>query len=255
MGGSGTGTPATGAGTVIPATITCLTLVSDALTEIGWLAQGETPTYNDGDYCRRRLNRMLDSWATRGLYCYYLDHTNHTFTTSAQSYTIGASGADFTAARPEHILKANLMSSDGYRTPLYVVEWPADYGRITAPATSGTPNTLYYQPTVPNGVLYPYPYPTDTASGLELFTTVALQTYSALNTAYHLPPGYQEAITCSLAELLCTAYGRPLTPELVTAARNARVNIQAVNNRTPLLLSDYPDGADGDFDHHTGNLA
>ena len=220
---------------------TVQTLVGNALTELGLLAAGETLSANDGALGLSKLNRMLDSWNTRKLYVYVITKTSFAFGTSKQSYTIGPLGADFTAARPVRIDRAQLIivGTTDVQLPLRLLDVD-EYSNLAVPKLASTfPTQLYYQPTFPNGTLWPWPYPTNTANKLDLNMWTQLSKFTSLNDSFAFPPGYEDAITYSLSESMGPSFGKTITEDLKELARKARANIQSLNVTSPLIKSDF----------------
>lgn len=212
------------------------------MNEIGIIGANESAPSDQAAHGLTKLNRIIDQWQTQKRFVYYTEHTSYTFTTSRQSYTIGPTG-NFVATRPTKIEGANVIrvSADpDERWPLQVIE-VQDYAEIQIPAESGDePSRLYYQPTVPNGTLWPWPFPENTAAALanklELFTWVQLSAF-VLDTNINLPPGYEDALTWTLAESLLPSYGKSSSPELEVQARRARGAIQTVNSKAPKIAT------------------
>ena len=219
-------------------------MIDDALVEIGVLRQGQTAGANDATYGLKKLNRMLESWNLQGRKVYVIVHASlGVFPSSKQSYSIGRDGSpDFTADRPTRIIRANLLLTAGdpdTRIPLEVMNM-ATYADLTVPALSADiPTRLYYQPTIPNGTLWPWPFPTDLTNELELFTPEQLNSITTAGDSYDLPPGYEDAIVLSLAEAFCAPFSKTRTPELKEQARLARGSIESLNLKPPLLSSDF----------------
>jgi hypothetical protein len=215
-------------------------IIRSAVQALGRLGQGRGLSQSEKDDGLIVLNAMLDSWAARRLFAYEIAHASYAFGSSKQSYTIGPSGADFTAARPLRIERANLVivGAEESRTPLQVINFD-EYADIPiAGLSSGIPVKLYYRPTFPKGTLYPWPYPTDTANKLELFVWAQLSSFAALATEASLPPGYLEAVIYSLAEKLAPTYRLPISPDVERLARQARALISGVNSQSPKLATD-----------------
>src|SRR5439155_146871 len=107
----------------------------------------------------------------------------------------------------------------------------------------------------PNGSLYLWPIPTQAnAIELELWT---LLNKVLLTDTFSLPPGYEEALTLTLAEGLCPPFGRQVDPLLSSNAMKARAIIKSVNSAAPRM--DLRDGIEGGanrayFNYLTGNL-
>lgn len=234
-------------------------LIANALIEIGAIATGETPSASDLALGLSKLNRMIGLWNAQSLLVPYVDSAEFAFGTSKQSYTIGpaASSADFTSARPIRIVAASivLVSSSPYTyIPLDVMN-VEEYGDIRVPATSSTiPTRLYYKPTVTKGTLYPWPYPTVVTNKLSIDYWAQLAEVATADTIA-LAPGYEEALTTSLAEALGPSFGRTIAPELEKQAQMARSVIKGLNSQAPKLGSDFPgSGSRGAFNYLTGGF-
>jgi len=74
------------------------------------------------------------------------------------------------------------------------------------------------------------------ANKLEIFSLVQLDSFASLGTAVDLPPGYQEAITLSLAEKLSLPFAKSVTADLRDDARKARAIMTSLNTK-PLRLA------------------
>ena len=227
---------------------TVLDLMKNSLAEIGYISTQQTISTADQAFVFARLNRMVDSWKTQKRYVYTMDFASYAFGTSKQTYLIGPISADFTVtSRPARIERCNLIlvGTDEVRVPLSIINLDL-YADIPIAALSATfPSLIYYRPTYPNGTIYPWPYPTVTTNKLELFTWHLIEKFTATTDTLSLPAGYEEALTQSLAELLCSWAGRPLTQELRDSARNARAAIAGLNIQSPMPRTDCPDFTQG----------
>lgn len=225
-------------------------MFTDALRLLGIMGAGESaPTAEDTEVCRRALNRMMGQWNTRKRYAYYIRQQSFEFVNSQASYAIGtaANDADFVVSaggRPNKIESANLVMTNSdpvVQMPLRIINFD-QYDAIQIPALSSEfPNTLYYQPTFPNGTLWFWPaYPSETTFEVNLawwnqFLTVALGEESV---DVPLPDGYEDAIVLSLAERLYPMFPkRSDIAEIKMQAGNARGNIQSLNVPPPVISS------------------
>ena len=124
-----------------------------------------------------------------------------------------------------------------------VYDW-TEYNRISYPATDGAePDRIYYQETYPNGTIWPWPYPEDTATALanklEIFTWAYLSSWATADTSIDLAPGYKDAITWALAERLTVPFGLNLSNELKNQARMAMASVASVNLKARKISMDY----------------
>lgn len=234
-------------------TVSISDIVTDALREIGVLNAVDPPSGEDGALGLFRLNKILDNWnAERG--AVYADTiTPYTLTPALQPHTIGASGGTWTAAvRPVSIEGANLVNGDiRYHVRLRDAAW---WMALSDPElTSAIPTDLYYEPAWPLGKVWLYPVPT-TAYQFELQTRVLLAAV-ALSDTFTLPPGYQDALTLTLAEDLSGPLRVPLSPKTEQNAQKARGRVFG-NNSRPLPLRTWDSGMPGSigsaFDYRIG---
>lgn len=230
---------------------TALDVITNALVEIGAYAAGEVPSGADSSHALSRLNRLIDSWNAERPTIFSQSIATYDLVASTQSRTIGPTGNYVVAVRPMEIVRANLISgSDRYPVNVRDSAWwmEQDDRSITT-----LPTDLYYNPTFPNGTLYFWPIPDSSSYDIELETRSLLSTLAALATTFSMPPGYEEAITQTLAELLCPVYGKPLTAELAESARKARAVIKGANSRAPRIGTDSGLGGSGKtFNPYTG---
>jgi hypothetical protein len=217
---------------------TWLDIVTEALAEIGVVAGGESASADDADYALKKANRLLDRWNAERQAVYCDTFTSYVLTPNLAPHTIGPSGTLTATVRPVDIPAANLVvttSTPNDRTPLNIRDsawWMANSVRAI---TSPIPTDLFYRPNWPNGELNLWPVPT-AAYSLEIQTRVLLSATVALTTTFTLPPGYQDAITLSLAEECCTgAFGRPMPDGLPQRAAKARGIVWANNDEPPYL--------------------
>jgi len=193
---------------------------------IGALAGGETPTATDSQRVLRSLNSMLDSWSNERGFIYAL--TQETLALDgSQSYTIGEDGTpDFDTVRPLEIDPTTFVRSGNSDYPLTILTQD-EYAAIQNKSFSGSlPDSLYYDPTYPNGTLYLFP----AAQGsLHLSSWKPLSTFSLLTTALSMPPGYQRAIEYNLALEILPLFALPEPSTLARLAKQARRAIKHKN--------------------------
>ena len=177
--------------------------------------------------------------------------------TSAPDFAIPTS-------RPVKIVNANIILNDSAtptRVPMRIVDadWWANQRVPTIKTT--LPTHLYYQADWPNGSLFFWPVP-EVAYPVELETWTNLAQLGADDT-FTLPPGYEDAVTYTLAETICPAFSRPIDQTLAVLAMKARAIIQGLNSAAPLITTadlGVPSSSNdqrgrADFNWKTGNLA
>lgn len=211
---------------------TALELISDAHSEIGALATGQSLNANDAALGLRALNRLMQRWANTRLAVPVATEISVTLT-GAASYSIGPSG-DVVAARPVRIVSA--VATDGAGTDYVVRVYPRDLWDAIAvkDVTGGPPSAIWYEAVNTDSVVHVYPK----ASGytLKVRAQTVLQVFGDLADVLLLPDGYEAAIVYSLARDLCGAFERPVSAELARKQAGAVAAIKRTNTE-PLLLS------------------
>jgi hypothetical protein len=223
--------------------MTALELITNALYEINAVPPGETASSDDAALGLSKLNRLLDNWNAESLFIYGTTLSDFTLTINHNPHTIGVSGsgADFivATARPPKIEAAALILTDqtpNIYSPLEIVDGDWWINNPTPTLATQVPYYLYPNYSWPLGQIYLWPVPT-TAYGIRLKLWTLLSQL-ALTDTFSLPPGYQDAITLSLAESLTAPHGAQLSPILVKNASEARARIKSLNSEAPTMTCD-----------------
>lgn len=239
-----------------------------ALMEIRVARAGNVINPNDNADALLILNEYLDRLNATERALYDTTQTTFTLTSGLQPHTIGVTANSPTltvsVARPARILSANIVLSGNIRAPqggLTLInrqQWDAIAAGAAAgqsvTITSSIPLYLFYDAGWPNGSIYLWPVPT--ANKLELRFETLLANL-ALTDTFTLPPGYQQALRLTLAELLAPAFGQTVSPETRRAALEAR---QAVWGNNDLIPDAVPDGGvplggfRGGWNYKTGTI-
>jgi hypothetical protein len=222
--------------------VKAIDIITEAMQELNLISAVEIPSAEDAAYCLKKLNSVLDEWSARRAYAFNVGFVLYTLIPNHQPHTIGPTGDFVVSQRPVRIEAAALVLNTGTQVdlPLNLRDddwWAAQ--QVKQIATS-VPTDLYYSPDEVNGSLYLWPIPT-TAYGLRLETWVQLPVFADLNvTSYNLAPGYQRALTLTLAEDIAPAFG-PQAMQLAGAiagkAQSARRTIQSNNISSPRIAS------------------
>lgn len=151
-------------------------------------------------------------------------------------YTIGPSGADFTAPRPTRIDRANIVltnSNPTIRIPLQIVN-DLQWSDVTTPdlGSAPYPTKLYNNGDFPNSRLYLWPFPNQNGNALELFVPNAVSQFADLSDTFSFPPGFQNAFMLTLAERMIQSFD-DAPPSLVRMAARARAAFARINTVAP----------------------
>lgn len=209
-------------------------IVQDALEMLGVYAAGETMTDADAERGLTRLNNMMDSWSNESLSCYQILEQSGAMQVGVASYSIGTGGT-FNMTRPLRISdapgSAYLQDTNGNNYPVKVV--PRDYWNLIGSriVTSNVPDTLFYDPQYPLGIINVFPVPT---INWTLFWDSFLQLtdFANLSATLSLPPGYELAIKTNLALHLKPYFSvANIDPLVIEQARESKANIKRTNLR------------------------
>lgn len=231
-------------------------LIYAALRDLSVIRTGQTAPADLVDDCFEALNQLIDTWLIDQLLVYAYLADIYTLNGTQQSYTIGPSGADFTAPRPTEIQDANIVlntTSPVVRQPVQIInvdQWANIRVRQLQPAI---PLMLYYDKGFSaangSGTINLWPGP-QSSYELEIFTWQQLTAFPDKTTAIKFPPAYANAIRKNLAVSvapLCMLYGKtsvnvsqPLAAlgEVKDQARKALALIRSYNAQAPVLALD-----------------
>ena len=226
--------------------MTARDLITEAFQDLGILGAGDPLSATDAAIGVSKLTRLFDNWNAERLGVYASRLDTYTLTPNLNPHTIGPTGTFVISQRPVSIEGANLVLTGGINYPLNVRddEW---YRTVTIPAlATAIPTDLYYSPDWPNGSIYLWTVPT-VAYGLKLQTRIVLASL-AIDDTVTLPPGYRDAVTLTLGEMLAAAY--PPAQADTAAAQRARSRIFSNNDTTPKLIT-----ADEGMPRQTGTRA
>ncbi len=202
-------------------------LITRALRVSTVIGAGEPADADDAGDALLSLNMMLDAWQAEQLFAYAIIDRTHALTQGLGTYTVGAAGT-INIARPIRIAWAFSRNANGLDLPMQVI--PAEVYQAIFLKSIGNnyPTALYYEPTYPLGIIHLWELP---QAGLTLHfgSWEVLAEFPALATIVSVPPGYEDALTYSLAERLCVEYDKPVSQGLAKQAQMARANIQQDN--------------------------
>jgi hypothetical protein len=213
---------------------TALTILTDALLEIGVLSSGETPDTDQQTDGLRSLNRLMEKLSNARAFAYFADEVSQALTGQA-SFDIGPTG-DVVDLRPIKIESAT-ATYNGVTYPVEVYSFQ-QWDAIPDKTTTGTiPQIVYYEGVMPDGVVKVYPICTGSTLKLRILNVVT--SFATINTALSMPPGYEEALVKNLAINIAPQYQvTNINPITVKEAKSALAYIERVNTVIPKLSLD-----------------
>lgn len=224
-----------------PFQYTASTIIQDALEMLRVYAPGETFTLPDGARGRQVLNDMLDSWSNESLFCVTWLTQTFTMIPNVSAYTVGPSAA-IPGARPLRISNvsgsAYILDAAGNKYMMDVLDQMQWNLVTTAVANSDLPDTIFYDPQFPLGVINIWPTPNNsyTCSFLSL---KQLDGFHTLDSPFSLPPGYKLALTTNLAIALKPYFrDAQLDPIIIQRAMESKAAVKRNNMRPQVAVLD-----------------
>jgi hypothetical protein len=229
---------------------TVLDLITEALLDLGVLAEGEPPSSPQANGALSKLNSMLDSWNTQKLTVYGSTPTVVPIVAGQLSYTMGPSG-NINTDRPITIQAAYLRNPNTgpqqtMDIPLQILTDEEYQNYPYKLSTTNIPFAVWINYTAPIATVTLVPGGTDTNYSLVLWQQGRFASLT-LNQQFLLPPGYREPIVANLVLRLSPGYSIPpsgITSQIAIAGKR---NLQTVNlqvnalNVDPLLTRGYFD--------------
>lgn len=241
---------------------TAQTLIFAAYQMLGYYAPNETMSGADSALGLQQLNMMLDSWSNEPQACYAILEQSFALVVNKSSYTIGTSGSpDINTTRPLAIIDTpgaayiQDLNGNNYEVNVATRQTWNELANRTTQTNSTIPNTLFYDPQMPNGVINLWPTPNSGGYTCFFDSYQPFVQASTLVSNITLPPGYELAIESNLAVLLqpfCKntdvpkAVERLANKSLATIKRTNRRRNQAQFDRE-IVKSGYPN-----FNIYTG---
>lgn len=214
-------------------------IITRALKALGVLAAGETISGEDAADGLLALNSMLDSWAVDSLFVYAIQYQQHTVVPATHTVTVGP-GGDIDVARPLDI-QGDIVASLGDVDYIVRSITRAQYQTIMQKDVNGSmPSVYYYDRAFPVGTISFYPG-FGGAYTVKVPVRSQLSEFDTVEQEVALPPGYNRAITYSLAEELASTYERDIPISVARIAMSARKAIRRQNAISPVLdgVPDY----------------
>lgn len=207
-------------------------IITRAAQALGYTGRGEVLTATDANDGLTAFNAMLDSWSNESLMSFFTLERSFTLNINQQTYTIGTGGY-INATRPYDITGAFVRDTNNNDYPMRVIPQDIWNNIGTKYITSQIPDTLFYDPQYPLGVINIFPVPL--LSYTVFFDSTQDQTTLAtLTTTIATPVGYERAYVLNLAIELASA-GFPVMLDdksygiLINNAAQAKANIKRAN--------------------------
>ncbi len=239
-----------------------LEIMTNAARDLTIIGSGETlPSAEDTEQVLiPHYNRMVGYLTARQLGWYDVNE-KFPWGVSQQSYEIAPAGTTpapgvfvMTAAgvRPPKFDRAKIVltavsPNTEIVIPIITVQI---YSGIVNPTLSALyPYRIYYQPTFPNGTLWPVPFPTATGNALRLFWKNQISTITTLTMGTDLgdlAPGVEDALTWEMVRRCAPAFRRTLTQDQKDMCSSSFNILLTMKNADPVLIQTDLAGSNND---------
>lgn len=213
-------------------------LLTSALTDLGVIQAGETPTAADSEIAFARFNDWLNGNKLLAGLIFQTVRTTWALT-GAASYTVGVGGT-LSIQRP--ISPSDITALTFYDTTVspilemaLVLFTDDQYFAIPQKGlTSVYPVGFHYEATYGAtgfGTLAPWPIPTSSTLRGVVYAKTSLDEFTATSDTVSVPPGYRRFFRTNLAIELASAFGVPVPPQVEQIARMSMHDVKTANLR------------------------
>lgn len=212
---------------------TALTIITDAMLDIGVLADEEVPTAAQAQSALRKLNNMIDAWNIENLAIYGTTPHIIPMVPGKGMYTIGE-GGDLDISRPNNITSAaarDLTQPENLRVdyPLYIMSDMEYQNIVQKGLQSPWPNmAIWFNKKYPLMEAYVYPVPTNSNFGVVIWDSGIISNFT-LHQEINLAPGYKRSITANLCFELAPSYGVEVPSAVEQIAVTSKADIKTKN--------------------------
>ena len=211
---------------------TALDLITNALLDLGVLADEETPTSSQAAGGLRKLNNLIESWNIEGLMP--IGGTAQTFplVSNQGTYTLGV-GGDFNTARPNIVTACYVRDTTQpvatrVDYPLYMYT-EKEFSEVPLKGLESTlPMGVYFDNATPLTNVTFYPIPSTANYTFVMWSDVILPSLT-LTQQIAVAPGYARALEANLAVELAASYGVVPSESLVAIALTSKENLKIKN--------------------------
>lgn len=192
---------------------------------------GSLTTAESAEALKILISMLASIEADTGL-IYRITQDAYTWPANTTTRSIGV-GGNLSGVRPDRVRSAFFRDSGGQDYTVRVLYDRAIYDAyITKNIAGDIPDTVFYDPSYPVGVLYVYPKP---SAEMTFFVNyeAPLQTFTSGLDVVQMPPGYQWMIENNLAIALESVFSLQAPPSVVLEAMNSKRRL-GKNNYRPI---------------------
>jgi hypothetical protein len=188
-------------------TVTRDTIINAALRALGVLGAADTATATDIKNCSEALNLIIKNLSIEGAELWAIDEIQVPLVAGVSSYTIGPTGSVYSPYRPLRLIDScYIRDAQGNDVPLQIIS-RQEYNQLGQKTSLGIVNQIFYDPQIPDGVLYVFNTPVDSTRTIHLVVQRPIQDVSSGTDNFDLPQEWFLPLKWMLAEEICSEYG------------------------------------------------
>lgn len=191
-------------------------IIGAALRALEIYGPGDTIPAIDITNCTEALNIILKAWGMQGLNLWTNVDRTLPLISGTRSYTVGPTGASV-GNLPLRITDAYVRIGQ-IDTKVQIIS-RYDYDTIPDKTVGGIPTQLFYDPTIPNGVINVYPVPNSIPWILHFVSQDAIQDAGAAADNPYIPQEWYQLLKWALADEISLEYGCDSTKIRVAEAK------------------------------------
>jgi hypothetical protein len=215
-------------------TVTRDQIITLALRKLGVLEIGSTPDADTVSNASMSLNLLIKQLSTDGLRLWKVSELIIPLTSGQTTYTLGGSGSALMynslapttpiTDKPLKVIQGfyrNITSTPVIDTPVMIVS-KQEYNVLGSKFSTGTANTVFYDPRKLNGILYVYLTPdsnSQTNLELHIVAQMPLDDVSASSDVPDFPNEWMNCLVWNLTDQLALEYGVPMNARQEIAIR------------------------------------
>jgi hypothetical protein len=188
-------------------TVTRDTIINAALRALGVLGAADTATAADIANCSEALNLIIKNLSIEGAELWTIGELQVPLVAGVSSYTIGPTGTVYSSYRPLRLIDScYIRDAQGNDVPLQIIS-RQEYNQLGQKNSLGVVNQIFYDPQIPNGVLYVFNTPIDSTRTIHLVVQRPIQDVVSGTDNFDLPQEWFLPLKWMLAEEICSEYG------------------------------------------------
>lgn len=190
-------------------------IISGALRKLQVIELGTTPDATTLANAAQSLNIMIKAWQSQGIKLWTVVEYTLPLVANQSSYLIGPTGSptpDLVTDKPLKVIQAwlrNTSVSPQIDTPMQILS-KQEYNILGSKASTGTPNSIFYDARTTSGTLYTYLTPDATVATTYQLHFVGQKPINDITSGSDIPDfpsEWMQALVWGLADELALEYG------------------------------------------------